>query len=727
MFRRFKRLCFSAPLLFSFLAATNIAHGDDARWKPLRTGAGGWMTGMHIHPSGTPVFARSDVGSAYRWDEKTRSWANVVTASSMPSQDVHWSRHSGVLSIVSAPSDASVAYLAYQDGLYRSRDGGDHWTRTSFPKMAMKPNDDSSKLSGERLSVDPRNPDVVFFGSINDGLWRTRDGGTSWSRTDGVPYGSPERGVRQVLFDVNSTGRDKTNRVFAVVDGEGVFESVDAGDSWNNVGPDVAKPHFYDAEISSRGVLFVCGVAADGRTIHVRSYDGEAWRQVFSATGHSIGEIALDPFDHDRVLLMTQGFSQIFLTREMSSSTPTWKKLTYDRTAKNIPWLAWTEGGWFSLGEVVFDPSTKDRLWIAEGTGVWRTSDLNDENVTWSEISLGQEHLVSNDIVSMPDGASITAHWDRPIFLHTDADEFPAKHQPSERFNSAWSLDRHPDDPGFVVAIIEDHRFCCYDDGQHRNSGYSEDGGKTWKRFKSQPTFRGKESIHGQIAVSAGGRDNIVWLPVWNSMPYYTTDRGVTWKRSQLPGNSGNCCIAAPWFQRECLVADRVQPLTFYLYDWAEGHLFRTSDGGKDWLRFENVLPKWCYHGKLCGVYGHAGHLWFAPGRQESAAAIGGLSRSVDGGETWKTLADATEVLNVAIGKAATDASYPTVFIQGRVDGHFGYFQSDDEGKTWSKIGSYPLGVYDAAKVMQADPWKHGRLYLGFGGNGFMYYDAESE
>ncbi len=50
-----------------------------------------------------------------------------------------------MLSIVSAGSDARVAYLAYRSG-----DAGDHWERTGLPEMEMKPNDDSSKLSGER-------------------------------------------------------------------------------------------------------------------------------------------------------------------------------------------------------------------------------------------------------------------------------------------------------------------------------------------------------------------------------------------------------------------------------------------------------------------------------------------------------------------------------------------------------------------------------------------------
>lgn len=384
--------------------------------------------------------------------------------------------------------------------------------------------------------------------------------------------------------------------------------------------------------------------------------------------------------------------------------------------------MAWTEGGWFSLGEVTFDPVIRDRLWIAEGTGVWIVSDLSDDHVTWEEVSVGQEHLVSNDAISLPGGRVITAHWDRPLFVHDDPDRYPGRHQPSRRFNSAWDLDCIPNDPDFVVAIIDDHRYCCYDDG-HRQSGYSDDGGNTWFRFVSQPAPRGNDSIHGKIAVSAQDRDNIVWLPAWNELPYFTTDRGKTWKQAALPGNSGNCCIAAPWFQREAIVADRVVPHQFYLYDWAGGHVFRSSDGGESWQRFESVVPAWGYHAKIRSVPGRANHLWFAHGKQEAAKLIQGVMRSTDGGETWVQSKGTSETLNIAIGKAAPGAQYPTIYIQGRVDGEFGYFKSTDQSQTWTKIGEHPLGIYAAAKVMEADPFEHGRLYVGFDGNGFVYYD----
>ena len=38
-------------------------------------------------------------------------------------------------------------------------------------------------------------------------------------------------------------------------------------------------------------------------------------------------------------------------------------------------------------------------------------------------------------------------------------------------------------------------------------------------------------------------KDNIIWLPADNRMPYYTTNRGQSWTQASLPNNSGNCLI----------------------------------------------------------------------------------------------------------------------------------------------------------------------------------------
>jgi len=82
--------------------------------------------------------------------------------------------------------------------------------------------------------------------------------------------------------------------------------------------------------------------------------------------------------------------------------------------------------------------------------------------------------------------------------------------------------------------------------------------------------------------------------------------------------------------------------------------------------------------------------------------------------------------LNVALGKAAEGLDYPTIFIYGRVNDVLGYWMSTNEGATWTAIGDYPTGLYDWPAVMEGDMDIHGRLYIGFGGNGFVYHDLDA-
>ncbi len=713
----------------------------DGEWKTLKTGAGGWLTGLHIHPSGSPIYTRSDVGGAYRFEENTESWTQIVTEETMPSSDVYWDKYSGVLSIVSAPSDANVAYMAYYNTIYKSTNQGANWERTNFPNIEIRPNDDSSKLSGERLAVDPSDADHVFFGSIDDGLWETTNAGVNWNLVSAVPPGTADRGIRSIVFDPNSgTIGGLTKSIYISVDGEGIFSSINAGATWTNISPSSYwpnnGPHIMDLEVANDGDIYISGNDHNIMDPNdpfddtfppfgVLRYDGSQWTQIF-LNNINMGEIAIDPFNDERIYIFSDGFTETYRTLNGDSNNPNWTFLNYDLTADNIPWLEWYSGAWFTLGEVTFDPVIQDKIWISHGTGSYIATDINGSDFIWEEESVNQEHLVSNDVISFSNGNVLTAHWDFSMFLHTDLDAYAEEMKPTNRFNYTWDIDQSPTDENFLVAIVEDERFCCFDDGQARNSSYSEDGGETWTRF---PTMPGGEDnlIFGLISVSANDNDNWVWLPNLNMQPYVTFDKGQSWTQVNLPGSSPQCCLDAVFFKRRALTADRVLPNTFYIYDWGDGSIFKSSDGGLNWIKSDpDVVNAFGFNAKLMSVPGKANHLLFASGPEEAIQNIAPLKISEDGGMTWTTFAGTDEVLNVAIGKEAPGQNYPAIFIYGRVFGELGYFKSIDKGNSWLKLPSFPLGIYDFPSVMEADMNIHGRLYIGYKGNGFVYFTEEA-
>lgn len=376
------------------------------------------------------------------------------------------------------------------------------------------------------------------------------------------------------------------------------------------------------------------------------------------------------------------------------------------------------------IGEMTFDPVIPDKLWIADGVGVWNINEINNNSLEWVENSNKQEHLVSNDLVVNGTGNLVTAHWDRPVFYHESLTEYPTIHQPTNRFNSAWDLDVCVTDPLFIAGIIEDHRNCCYDE-EHRNSGYSLDGGQTWTKFLSQPDNLNVESIYGNIAISADNVNNIVWLPTGDQEPYYTTDLGQTWQQASLPNNQGGCCLNFNFVYKKALTSDKVLSQTFYIYNWENGSIYVSDDGGQSWSERDALQDFYGWNAKLSATPDNAEHLWFSHGAEQAIDLMQPLKRSKDGGVTWESFSNTSEVLNHAIGAPLSDGNYPAIFIQGRVEGEFGYWMSGDEGSSWQSLGSYPQGIYDVAKVLEADPVIPTRLYVGFGGNGFFFGEFE--
>ena len=153
------------------------------RWWRFRQWAG-----VPSHEPGL-LYARTDIGGAYRWNADGRSWQPLMD----------WLGHDdhgrfAVESLALDPSDPDRVYLAVgtylhergQDGaILRSNDRGATFRRTSLPfKLGGNA---QGRGNGERLAVDPNDGRVLLFGTRENGLWRSDDGGATWRASPGFP------------------------------------------------------------------------------------------------------------------------------------------------------------------------------------------------------------------------------------------------------------------------------------------------------------------------------------------------------------------------------------------------------------------------------------------------------------------------------------------------------------------------------------------------------------
>ncbi|MGH9394760.1 MAG: WD40/YVTN/BNR-like repeat-containing protein, partial [Terriglobales bacterium] len=141
-----------------------------------------------------------------------------------------------------------------QRGVYRSSDGGDTWSKVLYVSpalgaaaLAMDPAD--PKVLYASMWYGRRKPWTIISGSeasAGAGIYKTRDGGEHWTKLGG---GLPEQ-----LFGRSNVAVSAANpeRVYALIEakpGSGLYRSEDAGVNWKLVnGSDaiITRPFYYD-------------------------------------------------------------------------------------------------------------------------------------------------------------------------------------------------------------------------------------------------------------------------------------------------------------------------------------------------------------------------------------------------------------------------------------------------------------------------------------------------
>ena len=405
-------------------------------------------------------------------------------------------------------------------------------------------------------------------------------------------------------------------------------------------------------------------------------------------------------------------------------------------TSSDIPWLAAgnmgsgsnTGYGWLDIGGVAFNPTTPNELIATGGTGVWTTNVSSSSLTTmptWSDMSLGIENLVANEIIVPPGGNPVLASWDRPFFYISNPNAYPSTYGPvnSNTMNEGWSIDYASSDPSFLVGIADWY-------GNEEQSGYSTNGGQTWTTFASVTPARGSGYYLGGT-IAASTPQNIVWAPSGGAQPYYTTNGGVNWSPISLPGvSSWSSFDWAYYLDQRSVTADRVLANTFYLYYPGQG-VFSTTNGGSSWTKVYSgtIGPDDGYNSTLMSVPGEASNLFYTggpAGTPGSTPANEPFYRSTNGGATWTTIPNVLDVFCFGFGAAAPGQSYPAIYIVGYVNKVYGIWQSTNNAQSWTQIGTEPVGNLDQIKTIAGDPNHYGEVYVGYNGGGYAYLPAAS-
>jgi len=700
----------------AFLAAAPVRH-EPYVWENVRIGGGGFVSGIVFHPAAPHLlYARTDVGGAYRWDADKDGWVPLNDA--IGSGDAS---RLGVISLALDPHNPGFVYLACGEytqpwekqpaAILWSSDRGENWQAAALP-FKLGGNEDG-RSAGERLQVDPNDGGTLWLGTSHDGMWRSTDRHPgSWSRVDAFPA----REVTFVLLDRRSgSPGHPTPVVYAgAADGNArLFRSTDGGVTWTAVPGQPAGLLPQHAALDARGMLFLTyanqlgpnGIT-DGCVCRFNPADG-TWTDISPVRPggedkFGYAGLSLDA-QHPGTLLVTtldrwaRG-DEIFRSINGGAS---WTALRNHAVwdASSAPYAARLKPHW--MGDIAIDPFDSSRAVVITGYGVWVCHDLTAADAGgathWVFQDQGLEEGVVAALVSPPAGAPLlSALYDIAGFRHDSLRQSPARGAFDAGFHSCFSIAFAAQKPALLVLTHA---------GGSEHGSVSEDGGATWASFASSPP-PARSQGPGTIGIAADGR-SLVWLPK-GSGPFYSTDLGVTWRPSQGgPEAAQDYRLTRP-------TADPVNPRQFYIYDVLDGGLWTSGDGGATFRRVARLPAD---GGTLACAPDREGDLWLP--------TAAGLFRSTDAGGHFARVATVQRADQVGFGRAAPGREYPAAYLVGDVDGTDGIFRSDDAGINWVQI-SDPRHRFGEIRALAGDPRTYGRVYLGTGGRGIIFGDPAS-
>ncbi|SFV17701.1 hypothetical protein SAMN05216552_10716 [Pseudoduganella namucuonensis] len=744
------RTALAAALLaasaFAALPAQVQAAGPTYSWSNVKIGGGGYITGMIAHPLQRGLFYnRTDVGGAYRYDAATSTW--IPLHDWLPPEKSYLY---GIDTIAIDPSNANkfylVAGLGFLDGnamFMSSQDQGRSFKQVPLPFSTGA--NAIGRQVGERLQVDPNLGNVLFYGTANaavnasnNGLWKSTNGGDTWSKVAGFPALSSDgtgAGVAFLAFHKGSNWNkppgSPTSIIYAAVNtqaaadsGATLYKSSDAGATWNRVwgAPNGMLPQ--RGQIGPDGYLYITfarfnteygpGGMDMGQVWKVNILTGaDEWTNITplgnSPKGYGFAGLSVDPAHPKTVAVNTLGWydglgvpleTMYYSTDGGATWTDIRANATVDTSA--APWSARPAGDPTSFGNSggsLLDPFDPNHAFITSGGATWETKNLTQPKTNWAYGQNGIEESVPLSLIS-----PVANEWNAYPLISGDGDFCGLTHTsvsvaPNTKFSSptckdTTSLDYAKTNSKIVVRVGTDN----WGNPKHLGA-VSWNGGYSWYPFGNNgPSPNGDG---GRVAISGDGT-TILWSTK-GAPTVVSNDFGSSWTQVGVP-------------QEAHVIADGYDTTTFYAYARDTGGFYASYNKGATWylLSIDNNytgphlgLPAW---GDMVSVpFGKKGDIW--------VSTYAGLYRNTNWGQAnWTLLPGVQSAKGLGFGKAAPGASYPTMYLDGTINGVTGIYRSIDTGATWVRIDDpqhqYAKGGNDKSTII-GDPKTFGTVYLG--------------
>lgn len=488
-------------------------------------------------------------------------------------------------------------------GVYRSRDGGATWKRVLFV-------DDSTGAID--LAMDPTNPRILYAamwrfqrfpwgfsaGGGKSGLWKSTDGGDSWTELTGNP-GMPEVPVGRIGVSVSGS---MPNRVYAYVETSpddslgGIYRSENSGASWKRVNGDqdfMVRPWYYSlitADPKDPNVLWVMNLGT------YKSIDGGHSFQRVRVPHGDDHELWIDPGDSNRMIEGNDGGATLSMDggENWSSQDNQPTSQFYHVLADNrfpyrlygaqqdntsvmiksrsddgaISRQDWVELPFGESGYLAVDSKNPE---ISYGASYWgQIQRLNEKTNELRDISVGFPNYDGYAAKDVP----LRFQWTFPLLF--------SPHEPSTMYTAAHRVFRTINEGESWTAISPDLTL-------HDPATLGHVGGPI-TRDETGTEIYATIFAFAESPVKAG----VLWAGSDDGLVHVSRDNGATWQdvTPHFGGKFTRVSIIDPGHfdaGTAYVAANRYQQDDFHPY------LYRTTDYGKTWTRIDAGIPELAY------------------------------------------------------------------------------------------------------------------------------------
>lgn len=740
---------------------------DSYDWGNVEIGGGGFVSGIVTGQS--EMYARTDVGGAYRYDYEKEEWVQLL--------DFLNEADRGLLSVdaiaIDPNDDMTVYFLCgcayFSDArtvVFKTTDGGETFTQSDVTDMIQVHGNGYGRQCGESIAVDPDNPDIIYCGGDvtagDSALIKSTDGGQTWSCVksyDDIGFFDctvkwPTWTDHQVRAVCDAEYGSQNGVSTIMIENGKVYVGTSVNDEANVYVADVDKDEFtvLSSDLPTNSYISRINLDCDGNLL--LSYIGGL---TFNGTGGGIYRYNIDDNTVDNISPTTNSFgacvslpddanslvattcgvwsSQLYYEDAWADDKVSWGDQFYISRDGGETWTSVTPGnakGWGQplqadylqcgdfdwiyckaihwVGAVVLDPRDSNKICLTSGNGIFNCDNIWDELPVYYFHPNGIEEVVALDMCSVPGGYDYCAIGDYDGFIIDENNQQVSQYSPN--IGSTSAIAYCPSNPDVMVR---------YANGQNDvgNGYYSTDGGKTWTKMSS--------STGGKAAITQLDDDTYRFFQSGSDdgSVKYSDDWGATWNScSGIPTTYGS--------KTTYMLVDQDDPslvyagVTYYNSSWSYSKsaaelsdayyaIAVSTDYGKTFTYKQVCMYDQCDTAARLADLGN--------GDLIMGAGYYGAYLISDKGQTVTKLDSVNYCKTIGYGKAAEDSDYNTLYMYGKPnsDDLEGIYRSTDAGKTWVLINSDHLyGGTGNGNFLVGDMNEYGKVYMSTVGCGIV-------